>query len=288
MLMTTDAPRLRTAALRLLDARDRSAVAELLARDPVANVFVTARVRAAGFDPWRLGGELWGYVVDGELESLCYAGANLVPINAGHEALDAYAERARRQGRRCSSFVGDAEGVLGLWALLEPSWGAARDVRAAQPLLATGCPPLVAPDPSVRRVRVDELDVVVPACIAMFTEEVGVSPLGGDGGGIYRTRVRELVTSGRAFARIDDGRVVFKAEIGAVTSEACQVQGVWVAPEYRGQGLGSAGMAAVVQHCLAEVAPVVSLYVNDYNVPALATYARVGFSRVGTFATVLF
>ena len=286
--MTTDAPRLRTAALRLLDARDRTAVAELLARDPVANVFVTARVRAAGVDPWRLGGELWGYVVDGELESLCYAGANLVPINASHEALDAYAERARRQGRRCSSFVGDAEGVLGLWELLEPAWGAARDVRAAQPLLATGCAPLVAPDPGVRRVRIDELDVVVPACIAMFTEEVGVSPLGGDGGGIYRTRVRELVTSGRAFARIDDGRVVFKAEIGAVTSEACQVQGVWVAPEYRGQGLGSAGMAAVVQHCLAEVAPVVSLYVNDYNVPALATYARVGFSRVGTFATVLF
>ncbi len=286
--MTTDVPRLRTAALRLLDARDRSAVAELLARDPVANVFVTARVRAAGFDPWRLGGELWGYVVEGRLESLCYAGANLVPISATREAIEAFAERARRQGRRCSSFVGDAEGVLGLWSLLEPAWGAARDVRAVQPLLATGCPPLVPPDSGVRRVRADELDLVVPACVAMFTEEVGVSPLGGDGGGVYRGRVRELVTSGRAFARIDDGRVVFKAEIGAVTSEACQVQGVWVAPELRGRGLGSAGVAAVVQHCLDEVAPVVSLYVNDYNAPALATYARVGFSRVGTFATVLF
>ena len=31
----------------------------------------------------------------------------------------------------------------------------------------------------------------------------------------------------------------------------------------------------------------VSLYVNDYNVRALATYRRVGFERVGTFATVL-
>ena len=47
-------------------------------------------------------------------------------------------------------------------------------------------------------------------------------------------------------------------------------------------------MASVVRLCLDEVAPVVSLYVNDYNAPALATYDRVGFSRVGTFATVLF
>ena len=286
-ILSSSGPMLRTAALRVLDARDRDEVAELQARDPVAHVFVTARVRGAGFDPWRLGGELWGWVVDGRIESLCYAGANLVPVEASSEAIKAFAERARRQGRRCSSVVGPAVEVLALWQLLEPSWGSPREVRSAQPLMATGCPPMVAADPAVRRVRVDEIDVVMPACVAMFTEEVGVSPLVGDGG-IYRSRVAELVTSGRAFARIEDGEVVFKAEVGAVTAEACQVQGVWVAPSRRGQGLGAAGMAAVVKLCLDEVAPVVSLYVNDFNAPALATYARVGFSRVGTFATVLF
>ena len=131
-------PVLRTAALRVLDARDRDEVAALLARDPVAHVFVTARVRAAGFDPWRLGGELWGYVVDGRLESMCYAGANLVPVEAGAEAVKAFAERARRQGRRCSSLVGSADEVLAMWELLEPAWGPPREVRAAQPLMATG------------------------------------------------------------------------------------------------------------------------------------------------------
>ena len=279
--MTSTSPALRTAALRVLDARDRDEVAALLARDPVAHVFVTARVRAAGFDPWRLGGELWGYVVDGRIESLCYAGANLVPVEATTEAVKAFAERARRQGRRCSSIVGPADEVLALWELLEPTWGPPRELRAVQPVMATGY------DPLVRRVRLDELDTVMPACVAMFTEEVGVSPLVGDGG-VYRSRVTELVASGRSFARIEGGEVVFKAEIGAVTSEACQVQGVWVNPRLRGQGLGAAGMAAVVNLCLEDVAPVVSLYVNDFNAAAIATYARVGFSRVGTFATVLF
>ena len=108
----------------------------------------------------------------------------------------------------------------------------------------------MAPDPELRRVRPSELDVLLPASIAMFTEEVGVSPLGPDGGVAYRARVAELIALGRAFARIEDGQVMFKAEIGAVTPHACQVQGVWVRPELRGQGLAVAGMAAVVNEAL--------------------------------------
>jgi hypothetical protein len=149
-------------------------------------------------------------------------------------------------------------------------------------------PPAVPPDPLVRRVRREELDLLLPASVAMFTEEVGVSPLGPDGGGAYRARVRELIDSGRAYARIEDGRVVFKAEIGSVTPLACQVQGVWVRPELRGRGLAEAGMAAVVTDALRRVAPVVSLYVNDYNRPARAAYRRVGFTQTATFASVLF
>jgi predicted GNAT family acetyltransferase len=146
----------------------------------------------------------------------------------------------------------------------------------------------VEPDPLVRRVRRDEIDVVMPACVAMFTEEVGVSPLAGDGGLLYQARIAELVTTGRSFARIEDGRVVFKAEIGAVTRHACQIQGVWVAPEHRGRRLSESGMAAILHYALRDVAPIVSLYVNDYNAPARAAYQRVGFTEVGAFMSVLF
>ena len=120
------------------------------------------------------------------------------------------------------------------------------------------------------------------------TEEVGVSPLGSDGGVLYRARVRELVAAGRSFARIDDGEVLFKAEIGAVSDQVCQVQGVWVHPEHRGTGLAGPGMAAVVSLAEERVAPIVSLYVNGFNVPARRCYDRVGFSQVGSFTTVLF
>ncbi len=278
-------------ATRLLDAGDLADAQAVLDRDPVANAFVAARVQLAGLDPWRLGGEMWGWDgPDGRLDALCYAGANLVLVNARPEAVRAFAERARRQGRRCSSIVGPAGPTADLWNRLADVWGPAREVRACQPLMATDRPSEeIAADPHVRRVRRDEIELLMPACVAMFTEEVGVSPLSGDGGLLYRSRVAELVTTGRAFARFDDrGRVVFKAEIGAATDLACQVQGVWVAPEYRGQGLSETGMAAVVEHALREVAPVVSLYVNDFNQPARAAYRRVGFAEVGAFMSVLF
>ncbi|MET7801418.1 GNAT family N-acetyltransferase [Streptomyces decoyicus] len=280
---------LTTTTIKVLEPGDLDDALAVLDRDPVANAFVAARVQVAGLDPWRLGGEMWGWYVRGRLEALCYAGANLVPVCATPEAVRGFAERARRQGRRCSSIVGPEEPTAELWSLLEPYWGPAREVRAHQPLMITTAPSAeIAPDPYVRRIRKNEMDLIMPACVAMFTEEVGISPMAGDGGLLYQARVAELVGSGRSFARIENGKVIFKAEIGAATQRACQIQGVWVDPAYRGKGLSETGMAAVLRYALSDVAPVVSLYVNDFNTAARASYRRVGFEEVGAFMSVLF
>lgn len=277
----------RSASLRLLTDHDRDEVLALCDRDPIANIFVSSRIRAAGIDPSRLGGQLWGYSDGGQLTAMCYSGANLVPVEASQEAVTAFASRARMQGRRCSSIVGPAEAVSQLWSQLAPAWGTPRDVRPVQPVLAMSGLSAIEPDPLVRMVRPQELDVVLPSCIAMFTEEVGVSPIGADGGVAYRARMADLINARRSFARIDDGKVIFKAEIGAVTPHACQVQGVWVPPDARGRGHAVHGMAAVVRAAL-QLAPMVTLYVNDFNAPARAAYRRVGFTQAGTFMSVLF
>ena len=154
--------------------------------------------------------------------------------------------------------------------------------------MATSAPPARPAHPGLRPLRPDELDLLLPAAVAMFTEEVGISPVAHGGGPGYRARLAEIMRAGRALGVVEEGRLVFKAEVGSSTSQACQVQGVWVDPDLRGRGLGTSGMAAVVEHARRHIAPVVSLYVNDYNHVAVATYLRVGFETVGTFATVLF
>jgi predicted GNAT family acetyltransferase len=281
-------PVLRTSHVRVLDDRHLDEAIAILDADPVSNVFVSSRVHVAGLDATRLGAQMWGYNRDGRLTSLCYSGANLVPVAADAESARHFADKARAQGRRCSSIVGPVAPVTQLWNALRPTWGQPRAVRAAQPVMCTTSPAPVAPDPDVRRVTMNEFDTLYPACVAMFTEEVGVSPQVGDGGVLYRARVAELIRCGRAFARIDGGRVVFKAEIGAVTPYACQVQGVWVHPDLRGRRYAVHGMAAVVAEALRSIAPAVSLYVNDFNAPARATYRRVGFRDVNTFMSVMF
>jgi len=277
---------LKLAGARLLDNRDAHWVRAALDADPVSSCMVAARVELAGTDPWRLGGELWGF--GQRLDGLCFSGANLVPLRGDRTAVRAFASRAIRRGRACSSLVGPAEPVLNLWEELAADWGPPREVRADQPLLAMASQPAVPGDPLVRPVRTDELDRYLPAAVAMFTEEVGVDPTQGDGGAGYRARVAELVAAGRAFARFEGGEVVFKAEIGAMSSRVGQLQGVWVHPDRRGHGLGTAGTAAVVERLVGGFGRVASLYVNSYNHPARAAYHRLGFRQVGTFATVLF
>lgn len=279
-------------ALKVLGSSDVDAALDVCARDPVANLFVAARLSGLRAEPRRSSGEVWGWYDGGDLRSVCWSGANLVPVEATADAIEAFAQRARRHGRHCSSIVGPAGPVLGMWRHLQASWGPAREVRAHQPLMAMSSDPLVPPDRRVRRARLDEIDLILPACVAMFTEEVGYSPVAADGGALYRSQVNALVSAGRSLVRMDEGpgepQVVFKAELGSVTPDAVQVQGVWVNPRFRGRGLAAPGMAAVVDIVRRDVAPLVSLYVNGYNTRAVRAYQRVGFGTVGTYATVLF
>jgi len=284
---------------QLLGDDDLVAALQVCARDAVGSVLATSRLEPAlrtGLAT--AGGSLWGYREDGELVGACWAGANMVPVvpvadpRVVDRALDAFAMLAHGLGRRCSSIVGPATEVLGLWQRLRPVWPAAREVRDDQPSMVIDHDPLLAPDPQVRHGRPDEIGAVLPACVRMFTEEVGYSPVSGPGGP-YEMRVRSLLAQGRSFVRMETDaggapRVAFKAELGAVAGGVAQVQGVWVDPLRRGNRLSEHGMAAVVLAARREVAPVVSLYVNAYNTRAVAAYQAVGFRQVGTYATVLF
>jgi predicted GNAT family acetyltransferase len=274
--------------VRQLGESERATVERILDRDPYAGAQIAERVAAHGLNWWRAEGRIYGYGPGRRVESLIWSGAHLVPVCATTAAADAFGELLGAESRICSSIIGRADAVLALWDRLGGHWGPARDVRPNQPLLVAHTEPPIAPDPFVRLVQPDEVDQLFPAAVAMYTEEVGVSPLVDDGGRGYRRRIAELVRAKRAYARFADDRVIFKAELAIVTRRTAQVQGVWVDPEFRGRGLASAAMAAVTQDALRRVAPTVSLYVNDYNTPARRVYARCGFGSAGTFATVLF
>src|SRR5919206_132493 len=139
---------------------------------------------------------------------------------------------------------------------------------------------------AVRQVLDEDPDAYLVAAVDMFIGEVGIDPRIGDGGRGYRRRVAGLIAAGRAWARFERGQVVFKAEVGSQSPAVGQIQGVWVHPDWRGHGLGTAGTATLAS-AVVRGGRTASLYVNDFNTVARATYDRIGFVEVGTFATVL-
>lgn len=272
--------------MRALGPAHQVRVVQALAADPVAGCLVAERFETFGMDRTGLGGEFWG--VAGGRDAVAFLGGNLIPLSGDPAALRQLAAGIGRRRRTVASLVGSASQVLPMWQFLEPKWGPARDVRPDQPLMVCRVPPKVPADERVEQVPVHLIEDYLPAAVAMFTEEVGVDPRRGDDGAGYRARVQDLMLRGNAFAIFVDGRVVFKAEIGALSSRAAMIQGVWVDPAYRRRGIAAPGVAAVVRHIQQDLGRLPSLYVNRRNYPARAAYRSVGFEQVGTFASVLF
>lgn len=281
-------PRATTSSyVRTLGRGDLELIHGVLDRQPLIDMFVRHRVDSTRLDRRWFGAELWGFFEDGEMRSLLHVGANVVPAQATPAAVAAFGRRLLDHGHKPSSLVGPAEAVLPLWDIVKGEWGPARSPRPNQPFMVLEHDSDVQLDPRVRPVRIDQVDALYPACVAMFTEEVGVHPesVGNPSG--YRARVTQLVSMGWSWAIIEDDTVLFKTEVGAATDRGCQLQGVWVHPDLRGTGVAAPALASVVRQARRSVAPSVTLYVNDHNIAARRAYERVGFREVETFASIL-
>ncbi|MGO4385249.1 GNAT family N-acetyltransferase [Specibacter sp. RAF43] len=276
--------------VRVLVHEDTDALRALVARDRVANVFIDSLLRQTGSAvPTQSGAVILGFFEDdgAALAAACWVGSNVVPVEATPLHGRYFGRWMAANWQPHASIFGPAEPVLAIIDELSRSGIGSHEIRANQPLLAISTPPLVAPNPLLTASRSGQFAEVLAAAAAMFEEEVGYSPfLGGEEN--YRRRVAWLIQHGHSFSHCGpDGNVIFKADLGAVTPHATQVQGVWMNPSHRGRGMSAGYMAAVVTLATAH-APVTSLYVNDFNVRARSVYERVGFEPVGTFATVLF
>ena len=150
--------------------------------------------------------------------------------------------------------------------------------------------PLIDGDDEVRPAQGGEGKLVFPVAVAAFKEEVGYDP--SEHSNSYMLRTRFLIRHGRTYIKLGEDasgqpRVIFKADIGALAGGVAQIQGVWTAPDMRGQGIASAALASVIRQLRSDPQiRHVTLYVNHYNTPALRVYEKLGFHRLSDWATV--
>ncbi len=271
--------------LRALGAADRGVVLDFLARSPVENLFLASKVDAYGVDRRRLG-KLFAFERDGQIASLMLDGGTLFVSGFDPDALPAFVSELGPI-RRCTSILGPAISVLGLFVGLAErwrgGWGGVSNVRRRQPLMLLESPPGVEPDPRVRRLTVDDYPSYLEASVNMYTDEIGSSPFKYGRG--YESFVLERLRTGDAYGIVEDSRVIFKADLGPKLGSQAQLQGVWVAPDRRGEGISVPALSGMLRLAMREY-PMISLYVNDFNTAAIRSYEHLGFVEVGALATV--
>ncbi len=247
-------------------------VLRFCARDPVERVFLEDVAR-------RSLGRFVGLARDGELAALCHLGVNAVPSGQGCAA---FAREVARFGPRM--LIGEAGAVGELWAEAAALLPPPREDRPGQPVFVLRqAPPSGAT--ALRAARLDDLELLVPACAAAHEQELGVDPLARDADG-FRWRTRAQIEEGRSWLWVEDGVILFKAEASAWTPAAVQLQQVWVDPVVRRQGYGARGLRDLCRLLLARV-PAVCLFVRADNEPAIRLYETIGMEHVLDYRSVL-
>jgi uncharacterized protein len=243
------------------------------ALDPIERVFLedVARRGVARFRAVEAGQEL---------TALCYFGANVVPSGQGCEAF-----AGESAVRRTRMIIGEEGAVSDLWSAAQSVMPEPREDRPGQPVYSIEEAPEDGSS-GLRPARIDDLDLLLPACAATHREELGVDPLERDAGG-FRRRTVSQIQEGRSWLWAEDGTILFQAEASAWTPSAVQLQQVWVDPDARNQGYGHRGISDLCR-LLLERTPSVCLFVRPENEPAIRLYEKIGMRRAGTYRSVLF
>jgi uncharacterized protein len=267
--------------VRPIGRQDQPLALEALDRNPVRDVFIASRILHDGALTSLGPSPLWGAFDGDDLRGLLHVGPNLVPATEDEAACEALATAAGGL-YPTRMVVGERRTVELLWSLIGPSFPAPREVRRRQFVYAVDPDRLVRDPhgwaPGIARLaeRSDE-DRVLKLSAAMYTEEMGENPMARDPDG-YRRRVRMLISRGWTYVYEAAGKLQFKMDVGCASHRTAQIQGVYVPPDLRGHGVGTTAMSACCDLAF-DRHPNLSLYVNDFNAPAVALYERIGFQR---------
>lgn len=270
-------------SIRLLSEDDFKGAQEFLQRDPLINVYLISRLleertlAATQIVVVRHNGAI--VLVASLATNIVLAGDRSFGADITESAIALVADRIITRMLPVRAMISPAHLVEVLWVQLRTRLDPPTVVRMNQPIYALK-PRLDFPDLNVARYsNVRDLDQLVPACAAMHKEEVGIDPLERDAPG-YRERIRELVDKKRSVVRVVDGMIAAKCEYSAVTNDAVQLMGVWTDPRYRRQGLAFEMLREVCGHLIRK-GRTVTLFVNDFNLPAIGLYESLGFHRIG-------
>lgn len=138
--------------------------------------------------------------------------------------------------------------------------------------------------PGLRLASLDDLDLIVPVHALTALEESGEDPLLIDPVG-FRKRCAHRIEKRQTWVWIENGRLIFKAEVLTDTPEVIYLEGVWVDPAERGKGYGTRCMSQLARSFLERTASICVL-VNDKHKEAQSFYRSMGYELISYYDTI--
>jgi len=269
-----------------LTEAERDEVLAFLAVRPVHTVVMTSFISDNGLQSELNRGKFYGCRDGaGRLEGVALIGHSTLIEARSEAALMAFAHQAKTSETPIHLIMSHGTAADSFWNHYSDGLSEPR-LRCVERLFEVRFPFMVRKSGhTVRLATTDELLPVAEAQAAVALMECGVDPMLKDREGFLK-RVLRRIEQGRIFVVFDDDKLVFKVDVIAETGETAYLEGIFVAQEHRGKGVGSECLASVTLRLLDRVRNVCLLSNVEFET-AHKTFARAGF-RASDDCTTLF
>jgi ribosomal protein S18 acetylase RimI-like enzyme len=255
-----------------------------LAERPLHTVYLAGYILDNGVVSPLNRGSFYGYRNSaGRLEGVALIGHATLFEARSAKALAAFASLAQNCSRT-HMLLGEMEKVETFWGCYAEG-GQAPRLMCRELLFELRFPVLVKkPVRGLRRATLRDLELVMPVQAGLAEAESGINPLEKDPQG-FRIRCARRIEQGRVWLLMENGRLIFKADVLSDTPEVVYLEGIYVDPEERGHGTGIRCLSQLSCNLLAR-AKAVSLLVNEQNEEAVAFYLKAGFKLLSQYDTI--
>ncbi|MBS1795042.1 MAG: GNAT family N-acetyltransferase [Acidobacteria bacterium] len=259
-----------------LTEADQPEVLEFLKVRPVHTVVMTSFIQDNGIESASNRGVFYGYRnTAGTLEGVALIGHTTLVEARTDDALTVLALKARESETPIHIMMSDGNSIEAFWQYYSDENQQPRLV-CEERLFEIKHPVMVREAvPGLRLAAADELLPIAEAHAEVAFEESGVNPMEKDREG-YLKRVLRRIEQGRVWVVFEDGKLIFKADVIAETSDVMYLEGIYVDPENRGQGVGANCLSQLSRALLEKVKHVCLLSNVEFH-QAHNAYLKAGF-----------
>ena len=271
--------------LEILTEKNHSEVLEFLKMRPVHTVVMASFIQDNGLESADNRGVFYGYRnTNGNLEGVALIGHTTLVEARSEDSLEAFAIIARQSATPIHVMMSDGKTIETFWQHFTGDNRSPRKV-CTELLFELNFPFFVqTSDWNVRAAQHDELEQIAVAHDEVAFIESGVSPLSKDREGFLK-RCAKRIEQGRTFVVFENGKLVFKADIVAETTDVIYLEGIYVAPEYRGKNVGSSCLSKLGLELMGRVENV-CLSSNIEFKGAHRSFVKAGFKNTDCYQTI--